>query len=137
MGHTARPADIAARRVASGGSINPLAPLGVKKNIIEGTRILPETRDAIVVRRVHLRLHAMQEMARLEPNLWDRLDGLIEAGDPREIDALTQALLTLERIAASAAGEGPRGRKVLSGTDDTPKVGTEELRELIATLVRE
>jgi hypothetical protein len=78
----------------------------VKKNIVEDALALPETHDAILKRREQLRLRAMQEMARLESNLWDRLDGLIEAGDPQEIDALTRALLTLERIAASAAGDG-------------------------------
>src|SRR5262245_52168270 len=66
---------------AQGRSIRETAPaLGVKKNIIEDALVLPETHDAIVRRREQLRLRAMQDMTRLEPRLWDRLDGLIEAG---------------------------------------------------------
>src|SRR5262245_13383320 len=62
---------------AQGRSIREAATLlGVKKNLIEDALVLPETRDAIVRRREQLRLRAMQEMTRLEPKLWDRLDGL-------------------------------------------------------------
>lgn len=68
----------------------------------------PEAKDKIAALREGLRVQKLKDAHRISPRLWARLDREIDTGDAKDVDALARAVGALEKVEASASGEGQK-----------------------------
>jgi hypothetical protein len=95
--------------VASGLTYRQTASaLGVSKSSIERVMKKQHNRELLLSIRADIRAITIEHIEHIQPKLLDRLEQEVETGNPRDIDAVSRAVLNMEKIAASASGEQRR-----------------------------
>lgn len=81
--------------------------LGVSHTAVEGALDrLEGSREQIKTLRESLRLDTLKRANKSHDAMWNRLDREISKGSAKDVDALARAASALEKIGASASGEG-------------------------------
>src|SRR5690349_2886376 len=65
----------------------------------------PKHAEVIIRVRETTKIASSEALQRLNPKLWDRLDGALKDGAAKDVDALSRAALNLEKVGASVSGE--------------------------------
>lgn len=104
------PVDAVIALQAAGFSQNKIAKaFHVSDTTIENTLNRdPDAREKISTLREALKVQKLVDARRISPRLWARLDREIDEGDAKDIDALSRAVGAMEKVEASAAGEGQK-----------------------------
>jgi hypothetical protein len=88
-------------------------------------------RDLVKTLRESLKLDTLKRVNKAHDTLWNRFDRELEEGTAKDVDALARAASAIEKVAASAAGEGLKVEH--SGL---PQASAVDLKGLIQVLVQ-